>query len=244
MPFKQILKLTILFYLAILFLRHPVQCQSVDSIQAKVKDNKVNIGYNLNGPKNQGYYVTVAFSKDEGKTFSPLLQQISGDANKAVMTGKQKLIEWDAAKETGSLEDNIIFKIKAEALDTLPKSIKLPPGTLIVDEVLRKEENIKVIMRFISGLDEPVGVFGIEDSPIIYTAENEIVYGQNGYIGAIRFNKNMQIKSFEVKQNYAIFGSITFPFSKDYYLLRDLIIRIAIKGQNPWEYHFKNIMIK
>jgi hypothetical protein len=131
--------------------------QSVQNVRVSQTNEDVFVTYDLVDTKPS--YISLYFSKDGGTTFSQELRQVGGDIKTGVKPGTNKKINWNAGKELGVFDGEMIFKVEASS-----KKIGFPKP--VSDEFF----SVEVTNAFFEGSDLKVEfkVTNISDKPVIY----------------------------------------------------------------------------
>lgn len=102
-----------LYLLSVLFC-NSIYAQEVSNIVAFQESGKAVIKYDLlSMDVNKEFLVKIFSSMDGGKTYGGALTQISGDANKLVKSGPNRMAVWDILKEAPSAKGEFTFRIDA-----------------------------------------------------------------------------------------------------------------------------------
>jgi hypothetical protein len=99
--------------------------QDISNVRTFQENDKAVIVYDLlSTDPNREFYVKVYCSMDGGKTFGPMLTQVSGDANGIVKAGMNKMAIWDVLKESSMSKGDFVFRLDASSIGAngvLPK---------------------------------------------------------------------------------------------------------------------------
>jgi hypothetical protein len=105
------------FILALVFFSLVCNAQNIQNLDASFNDGNVIITYDLPEKNpNRTYYLKVFSSRDN---FTNPLQEVTGDVGEDITIGTNKKIVWNAAKELGTFDGELIFKLKGE-MNALP----------------------------------------------------------------------------------------------------------------------------
>jgi hypothetical protein len=107
----------ILLTITILAITATAFSQSVTNIVPTVVNNKIQIGYTINGIK---YYQEVTSVKIyvsiDGADFVGPLKEVSGNTSEVIKNGKQ-IITWDVLKEIPFTDEDLVFDIKVKVAE-------------------------------------------------------------------------------------------------------------------------------
>ena len=88
----------------------------VENVNWKVEGDRVLITYDLIGPLDQTFFITVKLFRESVSSFKLIPRKTSGDVGKGKFAGKNRVIYWDYLKDVpGGLQgEDFYFEISAE----------------------------------------------------------------------------------------------------------------------------------
>lgn len=91
--------------------------QDISNIRTFQENDKAVIVYDLlsTNPSRE-FYVKLYCSTDGGKSFGPVLTQVTGDANGIVKAGLGKMAVWDVMKESSTAKGDFVFRLDAASI--------------------------------------------------------------------------------------------------------------------------------
>jgi len=113
----------VFFILIISFLSvHNLFSQNVKRITSEIDGNVIIINYEISGARfNQSFDVSLYISTDGGNNFTNKIAGASGDIGPGIKGGKHSII-WSPFNDVASLDNGVIFDIRATVTDSLVKN--------------------------------------------------------------------------------------------------------------------------
>ncbi len=200
------MKIISFFLLLSLFIPTPVTSQIISNVRAFSEENKVLIVYDLFTSKEEKeFYVTLSSSTDNGKTYSIILNKVSGDVLRNVSVGSEKKIVY--LPETPL--EGTVFKV--EGMPIAAKKLvaakirypifEYPAGKIELLKVSCDNSlNLELLFKFENNRVDPQFIFAnflmLDDHDVVYRKymlENEYML-ENGNLFTVNKGKTIFIK--------------------------------------------------
>jgi hypothetical protein len=95
--------------------------QEVRNVTAETRDGMISVHYLLTARFYQTFSVSLFVSRDNGKTYTGPLKEVTGDIGPNITRGSHT-VTWNVMKETPMVDEILVFDVRAEITGNKPKS--------------------------------------------------------------------------------------------------------------------------
>jgi hypothetical protein len=92
----------------------------VENVRAEHVGGQIVVYYDLSGPTDEGYIVTMSVRREGSQIFDYKLKNVTGDVGEGLFAGKDRKIVWDIQKEfpAGLEGEDYYFLVEAEIVSS------------------------------------------------------------------------------------------------------------------------------